>query len=128
MLVEASAERLNERGFGMMTLEILLTLVELVLLLILEAEPPETFEPPRKGSIVIVFIRFARFSSLIHSMAFFVSRQHLGVHLWRYRMCHISRSLIVVWAYDTTHRRICGPSPRECNSPIGAPHSTFQPV
>jgi hypothetical protein len=32
-----------------MTLEILLTLVELVLLLILEAEPPETFEAAEKG-------------------------------------------------------------------------------
>jgi hypothetical protein len=49
-------------------------------------------------------------------MAFFVSSAPACI-LLRYRMCHISRSLIVVWAYEaaSTHLRT---KFRECNSPI----------
>jgi hypothetical protein len=102
---------------ALMTLEILLTLVELVLLLILEAEPPETFEAAEKGIHCHRFHRFARFSSP-SSMAFFriVSTR---VSYLSTECVTSSRSLIVVWAYETaasTHLRT--KSSRECNSLI----------
>jgi hypothetical protein len=129
-LLEASAsERLNELvDLALMTLEILLTLVELVLLLSYSKQNHRKHSrPPRKRIHCHRFHLFRQVLLAIHNgLLRIVSTRCI---LFGGTECvTLSRSLIVVWAYETRIDAFADRPLVNVTVRSGAPHSTFQPV